>query len=284
MKPEEYRDFVISTAKRELGQEWRKSEGALSSRAKTALAEHLWAREERPYYNIWPIAVELAQSVKLDVAFSDIETTSTSIVLRFARGHEPFNLMTALLCWLDDGVFVSGPLMNKWFSTEHRFGQYDRVEDWLADRTWRDLTTNAPNEVRDFIVDGAATNLLVRLLVFVGLLSHDEDIITPIVLSKDQKRYDETDDPNVKKWLEDRAARRAGRGFDVGRTLQLEKEKSPHWRNPHLCLFWTGSGRTQPVIKMRSGAIIQRVSMAEVPTGYLGPENDDDDKLEHISA
>ena len=28
-----------------------------------------------PYYNIWPIAVELAQSVKLDVPFSDVEPT-----------------------------------------------------------------------------------------------------------------------------------------------------------------------------------------------------------------
>ena len=122
MKPEEYRDFVISTAKRELGQEWQKSEGAVASRAKTAFAEQLWAREQRPYYNIWPIAVELAQSVKLDVAFSDVEPRSKCIVLRFARGHEPCNLLTtALLCWFDDRVFVSCPLMNKWFSSEHDF-------------------------------------------------------------------------------------------------------------------------------------------------------------------
>jgi hypothetical protein len=112
----------------------------------------------------------------------------------------------------------------------------------------------------------------VRLFVFVGLLSHNDGLITPIVLAKDQERYTETDDPDVRKRSQDRAARRAGRGFDVGKSLQLEREQSPHWRNPHLCLFWTGTGRTTPIIKMRSGAVIQRSSMAEVPTGYLGPE------------
>lgn len=83
----------------------------------------------------------------------------------------------------------------------------------------------------------------------------------------------------MKKWLEDRAARVMGRGFDVCRQLELERERSPHWRNPHPCLFWIGPGRTEPIIKMRSGAVIQRVSMAEVPTGYLGPETDEEDIL-----
>ena len=65
-------------------------------------------------------------------------------------------------------------------------------------------------------------------------------------------------------------------GLTLAEPLQLEKEKSPHWRNPHLCLFWIGPRRNQPIIKMRSGAIIQRVGMADVPTGYLGPEKEDE--------
>lgn len=280
MKPEDYRNFVINFAQQELGREWEKSESGLAARAKTVLAEQVWAREQRPYYNIWPIVVDLAQSVNLDLPFSAVEPTFRAIVLRFAHGHEPSYLTTALLFWSDDHVFISCPVMNKGFAMEHCFNRDDKVEDWLTHSSeLRDETTDSPQEIKDFIANGKAEcNLLVRLFVFVGLLSHDDDLITPIVLSKDQKRYAETDDPDVKKWLEDRAARRAGRGFDVGRTLQLEKEKSPHWRNPHLCLFWTGAGRTKPVIKMRSGAVIQRVSMAEVPTGYLGPEADEDDE------
>ena len=242
------------------------------------MAEQLWVREQRPYYNIWPIAVDLAQSVKLDLPFSAVEPRFRCIVLRFARGHEPSCLTTALLCWFEHHVFVSCPVMNKWFAMEYYFGQNDKVEEWLEYTQFSGTRrqTHRAN-VRDLVSNGRATlSLLIRLCVFVGLLSRDDDLITPVVLSKDQKRYAEADDPDVKKWLEDRAARRAGRGFDVGRTLQLEKEKSPHWRNPHLCLFWIGPRRNQPIIKMRSGAIIQRVGMADVPTGYLGPEKEDE--------
>ncbi|MCX7425025.1 MAG: HNH endonuclease [Planctomycetia bacterium] len=278
MKPKEYRNFVISRAQQEIGQDWEESASGLAARGKTALAEQSWVREQRPYYNIWPIVVDLAQSVKLDVPFSAVAPTFRTITLRFARGHEPPYLTTALLSLSDGHVFISCPVINKGFAMEHHFGRDDKVEDWLLHSNARDLTTETPREVRGFVENvengKAAHNLLVRLFVFVGLLSHDDDLITPIVLSKDQERYATTDDPDVKKWLEDRAARRAGRGFDVGKNLQLERQKSPHWRNPHLCLFWIGPGRRQPIIQMRSGAVIQRVSMADIPTGYLGPEKE----------
>jgi hypothetical protein len=226
MKPQDYRDFVVSTAQRELGQEWEKSEGALAARAKTVLAEQLWVEDQRPYYNIWPIVVDLARSVKLDLPFSAVEPTFKCIVLRFVRGHEPHGLTTALLSWSEDRVFLWFPMLNKGCAMEHRFRRNDKVEDWLMHCDWRDETTDAAPEVKDFIANGRAerSDILVRLFVFVGLLSHNDDLITPIVLSKDQERYAGTDDLDVKKFLEDRAARRTGRGFDVGKSLQLEKE------------------------------------------------------------
>jgi hypothetical protein len=241
---------------------------AAFARLTQQMGEQTWVELQRPFYNVWPIAIELSQQVKLELAFAAFKVPFESIVLRFARGHEPNGLASAMLFWNDRSIQVTAiPLegadtvcFNAVYNVE------DHVESWI---------TRLQEESRGDEKMGA---LLIRLVVFVGLLSHDDDLITPIVLSKDQKRYAETDDPDVKKWLEERAARRAGRGFDVGRTLQLEKEKSPHWRNPHLCLFWTGAGRINPVIKMRSGAVIQRVSMAEVPTGYLGPEADEDDE------
>ena len=58
--------------------------------------------------------------------------------------------------------------------------------------------------------------------------------------------------------------------------LRFAKGHEPHrLKRPATLLapkFWTGEGRTKPVIKTRSDAIIQSVSMVEVPTGYLGPE------------
>ncbi len=60
--------------------------------------------------------------------------------------------------------------------------------------------------------DVRKVGLMDRLVVLIGLLSRDEDLITPIVLAKDRPRYESTDDGEVKRWLEERAARRGGRG------------------------------------------------------------------------
>ncbi|MGV3608926.1 MAG: HNH endonuclease [Planctomycetaceae bacterium] len=154
----------------------------------------------------------------------------------------------------------------------HAFSMEDTVEDWLVN------LEKHGSELPEY--QHAAGLLIVRLVVFIGLLSSGKDFVTPIVLAKDRAKYEASTDDQVKRWIEERAVRRAGKGFDVGKQLQLVHDSSPHWRNPHLCLFWTGEGRSKPIIKMRSGTIIQSVSMAEVPTGYLGPETSEDDRIE----
>ena len=265
-----------------------------------ALCEETWVALERPYYHVWPIAVALAPSVKLTLRFSQFEFPFHAILLRFARGHEPHHLKTAMVFWPKGfkriQVFchfadeAGNPLTGEQSGTQstvqtwefaqktgnlltvqHAYEPEETVEEWLEN-----LCQRRP-QVADY--QHAASLLIVRLVVFIALLSQGEDFITPIVLSKDRAKYESTSDSEAKRWLEDRAARRVGRGFDVGKNIQLAKDTSPHWRNPHLCLFWTGDGRTKPIIKMRSGAIIKSVSMADVPTGYLGVESQEEDLL-----
>ena len=281
MSPAEYRERWIDDAK----------QGKLDDRldadtTMVALGEGLWVDEQRPYYNVWPIAVELARGVKLTLPFKSIAIPFHAMLLRFAKGHEPFGIPAAMLCWPRDQsaihvVAYSGPQWHR-ISLPCGYDPNEQVEDWLME-----VLARAPSIAggRGFDYGGAAgPELLIRLCVFIGLLANDRDLITPIVLAKDEQKYESTDDPDTKKWLEDRAARRAGRGFDIGKRLQQKKEKSPHWRNPHLCLFWTGPGSKKPVIQMRSGAVVQRVSMAEVPTGYLGPETEADDVVPPITT
>jgi len=267
------------------------------STALTALGEGLWVDEQRPYYNVWPIAVELARAVKLTLPFKSIGIPFHAMLLRFAKGHEPCGIPVAMLCWPRDqpAIHVVAYGGQEWhqISLAYHYNPDEQVEEWLnravaegplakaeALRAVEELRNSIlpDGDVPSLMGDGgsAVPELLIRLCVFIGLLASDCDFITPIVLAKDRQEYESTDDPDTKKWLEDRAARRAGRGFDVAKKLQIEKEKSPHWRNPHLCLFWTGLERKKPVIQMRSGAVVQRVSMAEVPTGYLGPETEAD--------
>lgn len=251
-------------------------------------AEQTWVNNDRPFYNVWPVVEQLARDVKLDLPFSAVEIPFDSMVLRFARGHEPHKVTTAMLFWPKDWPNTpsnlnvlcnfSGTMDRLTFRCD--YDAEETVESWLQQivsdsesREWRSTEQTNRN------ADSIAAFLMVRLVVFVGLLANDHDLITPIVLAKDRRKYGSTDDPDTKKWLEERAARRAGRGFDIGKKMQFEKDQSPHWRNPHLCLFWTGPGRKKPIIQMRSGAVIQRVGMTEVPTGYLGPESEADDVL-----
>jgi len=247
------------------------------NRLSFALCEETWVALNRPFYNVWPVVVSLAPSVKLKLTFSQLEIPFHAILLRFARGHEPHHLRTAMLFWPKGFQviqvfchFADGA--DSLLTVQHAYEPEGIVEEWLTPFEQRG------SPLPDY--QQAAALLVVRLVAFVGLLSRGDDFITPIILAKDRIKYESSDEREVKRWIEERAVRRAGLGFDVGKKLQLAQDKSPHWRNPHLCLFWTGEGRTKPVIKMRSGAIIQNVSMAEVPTGYLGPEGDEEDQLD----
>lgn len=287
MKPDEFREYVQKTCIDQIGsgrhnahnEEWFRWQ------AQTADIEQTWVEIERPYYNIWPIAIPLAQSVRLAVPIKCVEFPFKAILLRFPRGHEPYSISTAMLLWdsMERSFIVHCHFANSPEGLHFSFGQYNPDETFecrLQRVLKKDIDLNDWGDEREASCDSLkALALMVRIAVFAAILSRDEDLITPIILSKDQNKYDETDDTEVKKWLEERAARKAGKGFDICKKIQLRKDLSPHWRNPHLALFWMGPGRTQPIIKMRSGAIIQKVSIAEVPTGYFGPETEADDSI-----
>lgn len=116
---------------------------------------------------------------------------------------------------------------------------------------------------------------LFRLSVLASLLAGGNDLITPAILASEQEKYDLEIDEAAKRWMEERAARIQGRGFDFGKKLQLQSEMSPHWRNPHMALYWTGEGRTKPVLKLRAGSVVIPKHLSSVPTGYDCPLQDD---------
>ena len=92
-------------------------------------------------------------------------------------------------------------------------------------------------------------------------------------------------DEQVRQLIEQRAIRKKGIGYDVGRGLTEAKERSEtaaHFRNAHLCLFWTGKGRATPVVKLRKGAIVQPKKIFEVPSGYLGRGDTINAHIEHV--
>src|SRR5205823_3253482 len=82
---------------------------------------------DRPFYNIWPVAVDLAKSVRLDVSLAHVRpmtamgdtaaipidghcnpTRSIDLVLlRFASGREPYNIENAFIKWQDKTVDIA---------------------------------------------------------------------------------------------------------------------------------------------------------------------------------
>lgn len=250
-------------------------------------SEMVWVNDERPYYNVWPIVLDLISTVKLDLPFSSVQFPFPCMLFRFALGNEPGGVATSLVWWPDTsddtvqaGVCCFFPGSMDVMSFQYTGKCSDTIESWLARAENEAGSKSGQHTMRKYShARFDHVDIFIRLCVFVGLLSHETDLITPIVLAKDRNQYEDAD-PDTRRWLEERATRKLGRGFEFGKKLQEERDSSPHWRNPHLTLFWTGEGRTVPILKMRRGSLVQpkRVSMADVPTGFLGPERDDEEQ------
>jgi hypothetical protein len=93
------------------------------------------------------------------------------------------------------------------------------------------------------------------------LLESDPEVIQPDVLNDDLEKFKQTLDP---KYVE-KAKRRGKFGWVVGRDIEV----SPHVRAASpFALYWTGKGRTIPIIRYRKGCIVHRELVEKVPTGF----------------
>src|SRR5437868_180376 len=92
-KPDEFRKQVEELYKKQ------SAKGNYKGSALHGLtwAERRWVETKRPFYNIWPVVSELASKIKLDLPFSAIEPPFECMVLRFAKGNEPYGVTTAMI-------------------------------------------------------------------------------------------------------------------------------------------------------------------------------------------
>lgn len=264
-----------------------------------------WYRADRPFYNVYPIAIDLCRKTSLNMKWGDLVFPTRYLLLRFPAGDEPLGIKAALLRVPSAGkckneiemhpsrfpaarMLKTVPLGGIILSSKHGDGAWLYEKPDIRDVEVKDtvLAAGSPKCDREHS-DGTwvsdpdgAIDFLTRMVVFIGLLARGTDLITPAILSADREEYDATSDETRRRWLEERAAKRAGRGFDVGRSLEIERASSPHWRSPHLALFHTGPGRTTPVLKIRSGCVVIPKDMSNVPTGYMGAELPDEKPME----
>ena len=128
------------------------------------------------------------------------------------------------------------------------------------------------NSMRDRPKNMDVHMFVYKLVAVTSLLHKGHDLITPIVLSKHQERYDKTADQAEKELLAKKAAQIQGRGWSIGKELQNQADTNPHIRNAHWALYWTGVGRKEPRLVFRRGCKVSTKHLAQVPTGFLGEE------------
>lgn len=177
---------------------------------------------------------------------------------------------------------------------EQNGGAVMTVEDMLRASLWafeagtkvgQTLSRETADQiVADLPMYSQRLYFIFKLTVLASMLAAGNDLITPAVLASEQEDYDLETDQAAKQWMEERAAKIQGRGFNFGRNLQRQSEVSPHWRNPHMALYWTGAGRAKPVLKLRAGSVVIPKHLSSVPTGYACPVQDDaaTDYVEHV--
>lgn len=272
--------------------------------------EFSWLTHERPFYNVYPIAIELCAKTALTMTWGDILLPTKNLLLRFPAGEEPLGIKSALIRAPSSQKLSSRIMISKGWEAEVSHSSSVSLGGVIqttgagedAIRMWSYVSLDdhslRTEVIKDSIIDRSSDakhtstdelfshrcDFLIRLLAFIGLLARGTDLITPAILSKDREEYDATSDEARRRWLEERAAKRQGRGFDVGRSLEMERASSPHWRSPHLALFHTGPGRNVPVLKLRSGCVVIPKDMSNVPTGYLGEEKPGEAPAEHKTA
>ena len=277
------------------------------------ISEHMWYEAERPFYTCYPVIFDYVRNVRLDLPWNAVpQACGGKLIFRFPHGHEPFGLaavqvterqpyegrlrvinfcpqtiscrsssrerIVAPFCFVIDnenGVVVDAAASQHLSEIRELIHGSEKVDDTSTRyRSIADLPFPAHTQYLEEHVDWVT--FLLRLYVFTALVRDDPDLLEPLVLAKDKNLFDSSQDVLLRDRLLEKAKRVNGRGFAFGRKAQEEEaqfSRSPHWRNPHPALVWTGEGRQVPRIVFRRGSFVGLEEVLKAPSGYLGFES-----------
>ena len=267
------------------------------------IAECIYEKTRRPYYNVYPSIVPLLSKLNMAVDTSLLRPPLPAFMVRFAENKPAFPfvqngvqygvrtmLVTASqLAGEKDGEHCDFDGITAWMDIGEREEQppSSASASALAAASLPIYTfINIPLQNGMTLEDSA--NLLslssewfhgvvfpqeayincIKLIGTLCLLDNDRSLIEPDVLDKDKDRLDDADDTLMQR-LMDRAHRRGKVGWNIGRGIEV----IPHYRRPRPALVWTGHGRTAPKIVMRKGTIVHRSAVEHVPTGFENQPN-----------
>jgi len=255
-----------------------------------SVIEYDWYKNQRPYYNVWPVVFDMVSKIKLDIPCSAVQLPPPGQVfcLRLPVGN-PYKFEGGEVQTI---LFSSQKVSESIGSTKFVDGLCIMIDTgekdpskgypiflfkffpWIGDKTVEEVSKILPYheswhqgvKISTDIVDEA-----IKLAITTCLIYEDPEIVTPDVLARDKVGYEDAlkkgDQEKVKKII-GRAKRRGKNAFDIGRLI----EAMPHYRRPHMALFWTGAGRKIAKIKLRQGSIVHRDKIVNVPTDYIGDD------------
>lgn len=220
--------------------------------------ERTWVSQKRPFYRVWPKILPMllklslsmipSSSVRLPEGIDSLlvqlphgnDITHTILV-----GHVQTSKGPGVMIGSQDGKLSGGvPLIDMWL-----FQNDDTPISEVVANLKQAAPLQASEEVRDKVLS---------LVTTLCLLEDNPDLISPVLLASDAGKP-------VTDQLISKARRRGRVGWDVGSSIEV----APHFRRPHPAIMWTGAGRTTPKVVLRSGSVVHRNKVTNIPEGYL---------------
>jgi hypothetical protein len=250
--------------------------------------EQSWCESQRPYYNVWPVVFDMVEKLKLDIPCSAIQLPPPNRVfcLRLPISNpykfEGGELRSILFANQKVSENIGSNNLIDGLCLMIDTGEQEEHIDYPVYTfklfPWRDCMTvdEAANMLpyheswqKGITIPNSIITQAIKLAVVTCMIYNDPEIVTPDVLARDKASYEEAlarDDKDKIDRIIDRAKRRGKNVFDIGRLI----DAMPHYRRPHMALFWTGVGRKEARIKLRRGSIVHRDKIVNVPTDYIG--------------
>ncbi len=242
--------------------------------------EREWNTIGRPYYNVWPIL--LKASLKLDLSKirkSDINFPENVIAIRFSEEQPKYSIVTPSHNTDQPANLHSMMIYN---TTDMRNVHilairaiFNNDTNGIVEvATTHSLTSEDIyfKDIDESVQDAKIKTFISKIAVMLGIITNNPDFITPDYIKSDIQKITE----QTAEHYQNRAKKAGKYGWNIGESLH-NGESSPHFRNPHLALYWTGEGGQTPVVKLRTGPNngpipVRRDKITTIPTGYHDKE------------
>lgn len=241
-------------------------------------SEMKWIESDRPYYELWPSVGEAFMSVDLErLKCDDIHLPLPQLLVRMPVGKElqisqKMKMRSLLAMEMpSDGLNPRGLIVCINDGSTLEINGHDVAIHTLncvkmvsGTNIYEHILAGRAKPYSQDVIDYEAVDNATRLVCTLCLLKDNPDLIEPLPLEKDLKKWEETHDPN----LILKAEKRGKRGWAIGKRI----ETAPGFRRPHFAIRWCGKGRTDPRVRPIKGCLVNRRKVEEVPTDWLGSE------------